>query len=192
MKNSIIFSIFEDHKPNKPNNIMKQTVVRLSAFFYLILTSNMSLHAQNIQYPTTQKGDVVDEYFGTKVADPYRWLEASDAPETRAWIDAQNQLTQNYLTAIPYREKIEERLSKLWNYEKVSAPYKRGEFYYFYKNDGLQNQAVLYRSQRIGGKAEVFLNPNKLSDNGTVSLGSTAFTKDGSLFAYSTSTGGSD
>lgn len=171
---------------------MNKIIIWQNAVFLLTLILSMSVNAQQIQYPKTTKGEVVDEYFGVKVADPYRWLEASDSPETRAWIEAQNKVTSSYLEKIPYREKIEERLSALWNYEKVSAPYKRGDFYYFYKNDGLQNQSVLYRSPSIGGKAEVFLDPNQLSDNGTVSLGSTAFTKDGSLFAYSTSTGGSD
>ncbi len=164
------------------------TWIWLLAFIFV----SMSINAQKITYPTTAKGTQVDEYFGVKVADPYRWLEATDAPETRTWIEAQNKITNGYLAQIPYREKIEARLSQLWNYEKVGAPNKHGEYYYFYKNDGLQNQAVFYRTKALEGKAEVFLDPNTLSDNGTVSLGSTAFTKDGSLFAYSTSTGGSD
>jgi prolyl oligopeptidase len=169
---------------------MKQTTVLIGIFAFILIS--MMTQAQNIEYPNTQKGDQVDEYFGVKVADPYRWLEETDTPETRAWIEAQNKVTGSYLTQIPYREKIEERLRKLWDYEKVGSPDKHGEYYYFYKNDGLQNQYVLYRKKGLEGKPEVFLDPNKLSDNGTVSLGGTAFTKDGSLFAYLTSTGGSD
>ncbi len=164
------------------------TWIWLLAFTFV----SMSINAQKITYPTTAKGTQVDEYFGVKVADPYRWLEATDAPETRAWIEAQNKITNDLLAQIPYRSKIKDRLSQLWNYEKVGSPDKHGDYYYFYKNDGLQNQSVFYRTKELGGKAEVFLDPNTLSGNGTVSLGSTAFTKDGSLFAYSTSTGGSD
>lgn len=169
---------------------MRKFNALICSFAFIFVT--MSINAQKITYPTTAKGTQVDEYFGVNVADPYRWLEATDAPETRAWIEAQNKITNGFLAQIPYRAKITERLSQLWNYEKIGAPNKHGEYYYFYKNDGLQNQSVFYRTKKLEEKAEVFLDPNALSDNGTVSLGSTAFTKDGSLFAYSTSTGGSD
>ncbi len=169
---------------------MKKNVLITGILAFVFL--DMMTQAQNLSYPQTQKGNQVDEYFGIKVADPYRWLEETDTPETRAWIEAQNKVTFEYLAQIPFREKIEERLRTLWNYEKVGSPNKHGEYYYFYKNDGLQNQYVLYRKKGSDGKPEVFLDPNKLSDNGTVSLGGTAFTKDGSLFAYLTSTGGSD
>ncbi|MEF1215669.1 S9 family peptidase, partial [Vibrio alginolyticus] len=121
-----------------------------------------------ITYPTTQKVDVVDDYFGTKVSDPYRWLEDDLSPETAEWVKAQNAVTFDYLSKIPYREQIEERITKLMDYEKQSQPFKEGKFTYFYKNDGLQNQDVLYR-QLGDGEAEIFLDPNTFSEDGTTS-----------------------
>ncbi|WP_341206112.1 prolyl oligopeptidase family serine peptidase [uncultured Psychrosphaera sp.] len=144
-----------------------------------------------VMYPVTKKGDVVDEYFGTKVPDPYRWLEDDMSAETADWVKAQNKTTQGYLSNIPYREKIEQRLSALLDYEKVGMPFIEGDYSYFYKNDGLQNQYVLYR-QKEGEEAEVFLDPNTFSEDGTVSLSSIEFTKDGSLAVYLISEGGSD
>ncbi|GAB4411376.1 MAG: prolyl oligopeptidase family serine peptidase [Microscillaceae bacterium] len=145
-----------------------------------------------MEYPRTATVNQVDEYFGTKVSDPYRWLERTDSAAVKDWISAQNKLTFSYLEKIPFREKLETRLRELWNYEKLSAPTRQGAYEYFYKNDGLQNQSVLYRRKIAGGPEEVFLDPNKLSEDGTVSLGGTAFTKDGQLFAYAISRGGSD
>ncbi|HCE2310893.1 TPA: S9 family peptidase, partial [Vibrio parahaemolyticus] len=116
-----------------------------------------------ITYPTTQKVNVVDDYFGTKVSDPYRWLEDDLSPETAEWVKAQNAVTFDYLSKIPYREQIEERITKLMDYEKQSQPFKEGKFTYFYKNDGLQNQDVLYR-QLGDGDAEMFLDPNTFSE----------------------------
>ncbi len=142
-------------------------------------------------YPETAKGDVVDTYFGTTVADPYRWLEDDMSAKTAAWVKAQNVVTQAYLKNIPFRQAIEDRLTKLWNYEKVSAPFKEGDYTYFYKNDGLQNQYVLYR-QKGEAAAEVFLDPNTFSEDGTVSLGQVSFSRDGSIVAYAISEGGSD
>ena len=144
-----------------------------------------------ILYPLTHKGDVVDNYFGVKVADPYRWLEDDRSDATAAWVKAENKLTFNYLEQIPYREQLKARLSTLWNYEKIGAPFKEGKYTYFYKNDGLQNQYVVYR-QEGKGKAEVFLDPNTFSEDGTTSLASLNFSKDGSIAAYSVSEGGSD
>ncbi|HHY0578937.1 TPA: prolyl oligopeptidase family serine peptidase [Vibrio parahaemolyticus] len=144
-----------------------------------------------ITYPTTQKVDVVDDYFGTKVSDPYRWLEDDLSPETAEWVKAQNTVTFDYLSKIPYREQIEERITKLMDYEKQSQPFKEGKFTYFYKNDGLQNQDVLYR-QLGDGDAEIFLDPNTFSEDGTTSLAGVSFSRDGSLVAYSISEGGSD
>lgn len=158
----------------------------------LFILSIHQIQAQELKYPQTTKVDHVDEYFGVKVKDPYRWLEDSDTEEVRNWINAQNKVTFDYLAKIPYREKLEERLRKLWNYEKLSAPNKYGDYYYFSKNDGLQNQSVMYRSQSVGGEAEIFLDPNKFSEDGTISLSGLSFTKDGSLLAYSISKGGSD
>ncbi len=144
-----------------------------------------------ITYPVTQKGDVVDNYFDTQVADPYRWLEDDRSAETAAWVKAENKVTFDYLAQIPYREQLKERLATLWNYEKVSSPFKEGKYTYFYKNDGLQNQYVVYR-QVEGGAAEVFLDPNKFSKDGTTSLGQLSFSNDGSIAAYAISEGGSD
>ena len=142
-------------------------------------------------YPKTVKGNVVDEYFDTRVPDPYRWLEDDMSYETGEWVMAQNKVTQNYLSVIPYREKIRDRIEKLWNYEKVGAPFEEGGFTYFYKNEGLQNQYVIYRIAR-DGQTEIFLDPNSFSDDGTTSLSSLSFSQDGSLAAYSISEAGSD
>ncbi|MEO8794874.1 MAG: S9 family peptidase, partial [Daejeonella sp.] len=140
-------------------------------------------------YPKTKKSDVSDTYFGTTIIDPYRWLEDDRAEDTKAWVIAENAVTQNYLSKIPFRDDIKNRLEKLWNYEKYSAPFKEGDYTYFYKNDGLQNQYVLYR-QKNGGEAEVFLDPNKFSKDATTSLAGLNFTKDGSMAAYQISEGG--
>ncbi len=144
-----------------------------------------------LTYPRTEKVAVIDDYFGTKVTDNYRWLEDDMSAETAAWVKAQNKTTYRYLEQIPYREKIKSRLSALLDYEKVGMPFIEGEYSYFYKNDGLQNQYVLYR-QKGDAPAEVFLNPNEFSEDGTVSLGSIEFSEDGSLAVYLISEGGSD
>ncbi len=144
-----------------------------------------------LPYPETKKIEVIDDFFGTKVSDPYRWLEDDMSPETEEWVKKENEVTENYLAQIPYRVAIKNRLTDLWNYEKFTAPFKEGEYTYFYKNDGLQNQYVLYR-QKGDGEAEVFLDPNKFSADGTSSLAGIAFSKDGSLAAYQISEGGSD
>lgn len=146
---------------------------------------------EKIDYPVTKKGDVVDTIFGTPVADPYRWLENDMSDETAAWVKEQNGVTFGYLATIPYREQIKERLTKRWNYEKYGMPFREGEYTYFTKNDGLQNQFVYYR-QKEGGAPEIFLDPNTFSADGTTSLGEMGFSKDGSRIAYSISEGGSD
>ncbi|MGM0526151.1 MAG: prolyl oligopeptidase family serine peptidase [Pseudomonadota bacterium] len=146
----------------------------------------------DMQYPETRKGDTIDTYFGTEVADPYRWLEDDRSEETEAWVEAQNEVTFEHLESISFREKIEERLTTLWNYEKVSAPFKEGEYTYFYKNDGLQNQYVVYRKKNDSDEAEVFLDPNTFSEDGTTSLAQLTFSDDSSIAAYSISEGGSD
>ena len=145
----------------------------------------------SVNYPETAKKPVVDEYFGTKVTDNYRWLEDDRSAETEAWVKAENEVTFDYLSKIPYREQLKERLSELWNYEKVGTPFKEGDYTYFYKNDGLQNQYVIYRKDK-DGKEEVFLDPNTFAEDGTTSLGSISFTKDGKTVAYAISEGGSD
>ncbi|RYY34661.1 MAG: S9 family peptidase [Sphingobacteriaceae bacterium] len=147
---------------------------------------------KTLPYPQTAKGTVTDTYFGTTVADPFRWLEDDRADNTKAWVQEQNKVTQNYLEQIPFRETIRERLTKLWNYERYGAPFKEGEYTYFYKNDGLQSQSVLWRQKGDKGTPEIFLDPNKFSADGTTSLAGINFTKDGSLAAYQISEGGSD
>ncbi|GAA4383725.1 prolyl oligopeptidase family serine peptidase [Hymenobacter koreensis] len=169
----------------------------MRSFFALLGAALLSApaHAQapvkRLPYPQTKKVDTVTTYFGTKVADPYRWLENDQAPDTKGWVQEQNKVTQHYLAQIPYRDAIRKRLETLWNYEKYGAPYKEGKYTYFSKNTGLQSQSVLYR--QVGkGTPEVFLDPNKFSKDGTTSLAGLSFTKDGSLAAYSISEGGSD
>jgi prolyl oligopeptidase len=144
-----------------------------------------------LPYPQTKKVDTVNTYFGTPVPDPYRWLEDDRASDTKAWVKEENKVTQDYLGQIPYRDSIRKRLEILWNYEKYSAPFKEGKYTYFYKNDGLQSQAVLWR--QVGdGTPEIFLDPNKFSTDGTTSMQGIDFTKDGSMAAYQLSEGGSD
>lgn len=147
-----------------------------------------------INYPETKKVDTVNTYFGTSVADPYRWLEDDRSKETEAWVTVQNKTTYGYLENIPYREELKERLTKLWNYEKIGAPFKEGDYTYFYKNNGLQNQYVIYRYKTGTDPktAEIFLDPNTFTEDGTISLGGTSFSKDGTVLAYSISEGGSD
>ena len=144
-----------------------------------------------LNYPFTKKADSIDTYFDTEVTDPYRWLEDDRSTETEAWVKEQNKVTFDYLEKIPYRDDLKVRLEKIWNYEKLSSPFREGDYTYFYKNDGLQNQYVVYR-QKDGGEPEVFLDPNKFSNDGTTSLAGLRFTKDGSLAAYMISEGGSD
>jgi len=167
------------------------------SFALMILTLLHACSSQKVtpvdtlNYPQTVKGSQTDTYFGVTVADPYRWLEDDRSPETEQWVKSQNELTSGYLNQIPYRETLKKRLAALWNYEKISAPFTKGKYTYFYKNDGLQNQSVLYR-QMGDNTPEIFLNPNTFSVDGTTSLGNVSFTKDGSLLAYSISEGGSD
>lgn len=147
----------------------------------------------SVDYPETKKQtDTIDNYHGTEIADPYRWLEDDNADDTKAWVVDQNKVTEGYLSQIPYRGKIKDRLEKLWNYEKYSSPFKEGGKYYYFKNDGLQNQSVLYVSDDILQEGKVALDPNKFSDDGTASLGAMSFDKSGRYLAYAISEGGSD
>ena len=157
----------------------------------LVSSTIVSVSHAQIKYPQTKKTDKVDSYFETKISDPYRWLEDDRSTETADWVKAQNQVTFGYLSAIPFRNTIKERMEKLWNYEKVSAPFKEGKYTYYYKNNGLQNQSVLYRKD-AAGKEELFLDPNTFSKDATTSLDAVSFSKDGSLCAYSISEAGSD
>ena len=159
----------------------------------LVALATLALPAQTpLTYPATRKADVVDDYHGTKVADPYRWLEDDLSAETAAWVEAQNKVTQGYLGQIPERKAIESRLTKLWDYEKFGAPSRHGKVYVYSHNTGLQNQGVLYVTTDLKDRGRVLLDPNSLSTDGTVSLGSTVFTEDGKLMAYSLSKGGAD
>ena len=142
-------------------------------------------------YPETQKIKHTDEYFGQKVEDPYRWLEDDQSTPTKDWVQREVAFTHSYLSKIPFRTDLAEQLKSLWNYEKIGAPFKEGDFTYFYKNNGLQAQYVLYRTDK-SGKTEVFLDPNTFSDKGTTSLAGISFNKKGNLVAYKISEGGSD
>ncbi len=163
----------------------------------VVLTTMLSCKTEEkkttiaVTYPETKKVDTVTNYFGTEIKDPYRWLEDDKSEETAAWVKAENEVTFGYLEQIPFRKALKDRMEKLWNYEKISAPFKEGDYTYFYKNDGLQNQSVMYRKDK-DGKEEVFLDPNGFSDDATTSLANVSFSKDGSLVAYSTSAAGSD
>ena len=161
--------------------------------FNILFSCNETQKKNNptVSYPETLKKEVVDNYFDVDVIDPYRWLEDDRSKETEAWVKAENKTTFAYLNNISFRSDLKKRLEYLWNYEKISAPFKEGEFTYFYKNDGLQNQYVIYR-QKENETPEVFLNPNEFSKDGTISLGGLSFSDSGSIVAYSISEGGSD
>lgn len=145
-----------------------------------------------VTYPEVKKDDTVDDYHGTSIPDPYRWLEDDRSDETAEWVSKQNKVTFDYLDQIPYRETIKNRLEKVWNFERFGVPFKEGGKYYYFKNDGLQNQAVLYEQESFDSPTKVTLDPNEFSEDGTTSLGGFKFNKDGSLLAYQTSEGGSD
>jgi prolyl oligopeptidase len=177
---------------------MKKEVLamfRRSLFLVFALSLfTASIPAQNgFKYPKAKKVDQVDDYHGIKVNDPYRWMEDTMSTDTQSWIEAQNTLTQSYLDSIPEREKIKERLTEIWNYERISAPSKITDGFYIYsRNDGLQNQSVLYRASSIDDPGKVFFDPNKLSDDGTAALSGSSFTDDGKLWAYGVARSGSD
>lgn len=163
-------------------------------FFVLaiIIVQFWSCQQAGFEYPVTDKVDHVDTYFNTEVPDPYRWLEDDNSEETKAWVKTQNDLTFNYLEGIPYRDKIKDRLTEIWNYEKVSSPWKEGGYYFFSKNDGLQNQSVFYKMKDLDDEPELFLDPNKLSEDGTVALNAFSVSKDGKYLGYGISRAGSD
>ena len=152
----------------------------------------MNTTEAQLKYPITKKVDQTDDYFGTKVADPYRWLEDDKSAETKEWVTAENIVTQAYLAKIPYRKNFQNAIEKVFNYPKYSAPFRKGEWFYFYKNDGLQNQNVLYRQKGLNGAVEEVLDPNKLSPDGTTRLQLFSLSKDGNYAAVGLSKGGSD
>ncbi|SDG96167.1 prolyl oligopeptidase family serine peptidase [Psychroflexus sediminis] len=173
---------------------MKYILMPVAAVCLLASCNEGEKNQETLIYPESKKVDSVDAYFDTEVRDPYRWLEDDRSDETEEWVKAQNALTFSYLEDIPYRDSLKQRLTKVWNYEKISAPFKRGDYTYFSKNDGLQNQSVYYRykNDESPEDAEVFLNPNTFSEDGTTSMAGMSFTEDGELLAYSISEGGSD
>jgi prolyl oligopeptidase len=151
-----------------------------------------TLSFSQIKYPDTKKVSQEDDYFGTIVKDPYRWLEDDNSDETKEWVTKQNEVTQNYLSKIPFREKVKSRLEEMWNYPKYGSPFKEGDYYYFYKNDGLQNQAVLYRQKGLDATPEVFIDPNKMSKDGTAAIGTPSFSKNKKYAVYLEAQAGSD
>ncbi|WP_020569032.1 prolyl oligopeptidase family serine peptidase [Neolewinella persica] len=173
---------------------MQKFLFCLFAFFCLFAcqeADNTVAAPEPLTYPETKSVDTVTNYFGTEVADPYRWLEDDRSAETGEWVKSQNKVSFSYLENIPFRDALKERLEKLWNYEKISAPFTEGNHTYYSKNDGLQNQSVFYRVNE-DGEDEVFLDPNKFSEDGTISLGGMSFSKSGEITAYAISEGGSD
>ena len=163
---------------------MKITIAFISTLIFLNSYSQIS-------YPETKKKIIKDNYFGIEIEDPYRWLEDDKSEDVKHWIYKQNKLTFSYLEKIPQRDTLNKRLEKLWNYEKIGTPFKEGDYTYFYKNNGLQDQYVLYRKKNEE-KEEIFIDPNRFSEDGTISLAGTYFSEDGSLLAYAISEGGSD
>jgi prolyl oligopeptidase len=168
------------------------TLVAVTFFAMVIPASLVGTDGVRLKYPDTRKAEQVDDFFGTKVPDPYRWLEDPDSAETRAWVEAQNSLTFSYLDGIAERDRIEKLLTRLWDYERYGVPSREGPFYIYQRNEGLQDQPVLYRSRSLDGPAEVLLDPNTLSEKGTVALVGTSFTPDGKYLAYALAASGSD
>jgi prolyl oligopeptidase len=162
------------------------------AFLLLVMMSSCTTHQESILYPETLKGEQKDVYFGTEIADPYRWLEDDNSKETAAWVAAQNAVTNDYLKNIPYREALRNRLETIWNFPRTGVPFKRGGRYYFFKNDGLQNQSVLFVQENLDAEPQIMLDPNTFSTDGTISLGNVSASPDGKYLAYSISRGGSD
>ncbi|MBU1009374.1 MAG: prolyl oligopeptidase family serine peptidase, partial [Bacteroidetes bacterium] len=168
---------------------MRKNYVGLFILFGAVMTS---CGPEKINYPVASRGDQTDTYFGKQVADPYRWLEDDNSAETAEWVAAENKITGDYLSKIPFRDALKTRLETIWNYPKYGVPFKKGNRYFFSKNDGLQNQGVLYMQESIDAEPQLLLDPNKLSEDGTIALAGMSPSKDGKLLAYSISRGGSD
>jgi prolyl oligopeptidase len=171
--------------------------MKTNVFYFLVLVlfvacTKQEEQAKVSQYPSTAKVDTVDTYFETPVPDPYRWLENDTTKQTGEWVKAQNDVTSSYLKNIPYREVVKKRIEALNNYEKLGSPFREGDYYYFYKNTGLQNHSVLYRKKGENGTPEVFLDPNTFSKDGTTAMRGLSFSKDGSLLAFQIAKGGAD
>ena len=172
---------------------MRETMFKLCFAFFVFMFAAASIFAQTrFDYPKTKKVEQTDDYHGTKVSDPYRWLEDDNSAETKAWVEAQNKVTFGYLNQIPERAKIKARLTELWNYERYSAPNKQGRKYFYTKNNGLQNQSVWYVSESVTDAGRVLLDPNTLSKDGTIALNGFRVSDDGKMLAYGLSSSGSD
>ncbi len=173
---------------------MTKTITLLLVTAALLVGCNGSQNQEtmNFEYPVAHKGDVVDDYHGTQVADPYRWLEDPDSDDTCAWVAAQNEITYPYLASLPARDRIEKRLTELWDYPKYGAPFERGGRYFFSKNDGLQNQSVIYVQESLDAEPRVLFDPNTLSEDGTIALGGMSISDDGKRMAWATNISGSD
>lgn len=171
---------------------MKRAILFLLAIPVAAFTVKKINNGKGFSYPATKKVDTVDTYHGMKIPDPYRWLEDDRSAETGEWVKAQNKVTFDYLATIPFRDKIREKLKNNWNYEKMSAPFKKGDYLFFYKNDGMQNQSILYVQEGMDGTPRVLIDPNKESAEGTTALGNIAVSNDKKYMAYSMSKAGSD
>src|SRR3984893_18999412 len=163
-----------------------------SSFFFLEPFYSKGQNSSLLQYPLTEKTNQTDDYHGTKVPDPYRWLENDTSAETKAWVQQENKVTFDYLSQIPFRKQWQKRIEEVYNYPKYTAPFRNGKYYYFYKNDGLQNQFVLYRQKGLDGEPELVIDPNKLSTDGTTRLSTFNLSKNGRYAGYGLSKGGSD
>jgi len=170
----------------KNRNVLMAISLGVASFY------NTNAQSGGLNYPKPRKADVSDNYFGTNVADPYRWMENDTTAEVNEWVKAENKVTQDYLAQIPYRKAIHDRLTDIWNYTRYSVPIHKGNHFFYSKNNGLQNQSVMYKQDKAEGEGEVFFDPNKLSTDGTVSLGGTYFNKDGTRMGYTISRSGSD
>lgn len=171
---------------------MKAKIIFLTVIGLMFMTQQCQCPKDKIKYPEAVKVDTVDVYFGQEVSDPYRWLEDDNSAETAEWVAAENAITGAYLDKIPFRPALEQRLTDIWNYPKYGVPFNKGENYFFFKNDGVQNQSVFYIQEGIDGEPKVLLDPNKLSEDGTVALASLGISKDGKYLGYGISRGGSD
>ncbi|MGZ5515358.1 MAG: S9 family peptidase, partial [Candidatus Aminicenantales bacterium] len=171
---------------------MKKPMLTLILISMVLAFAACQKSAAKLTYPVTKKVDQVDDYFGTKVADPYRWLEDDNAEDVKAWVQAENAVTFGYLDKIPFRPKIKARLNEIYNYPRYSSPFRAGENYFFYKNDGLQNQSVCYVQKGLDGTPEVFFDPNALSPDGTIRIGVIGHSTDDKYLALSRGEAGSD
>lgn len=153
---------------------------------------NQQVGIVHLPYPQTKKVDTTDDYFGIKIADPYRWLEDDNSEETKKWVEEENKVTYDYLEKIPFRQQMKERLTQVWNFEKMTAPFKKGNYYFFYKNNGLQNQSVLYVQDGLNGTPKILIDPNTLSADGTTSMNGISVREDGKYLAYNLAKSGSD